>query len=140
MPTPRQVLDRLSRNELLALADAHRLIIGDRRVKAHIADRIEMTGPPMLELLAGLSRDRLAELCRLLGLDGGGRAKAPLITRLAGSSQQALAFALSSPGAAVSPPPRPPPRGTLSNMDQATHNRIVSLSEAIKTASTSCGN
>lgn len=35
MPTPRQVLDPLSRNELLALVDAHRLFIGDRRVKAH---------------------------------------------------------------------------------------------------------
>ncbi|WP_437614432.1 hypothetical protein WMF20_15535 [Sorangium sp. So ce834] len=52
MPTPRQVLDLLSRNELLALADAHRLIVVDRRVKAHIADRIEMTGPPIPELLA----------------------------------------------------------------------------------------
>ncbi|WP_437487718.1 hypothetical protein WME75_07380 [Sorangium sp. So ce1014] len=29
MPTPRQVLHLLSRNELLALADAHRLMIGD---------------------------------------------------------------------------------------------------------------
>ncbi|XXY77434.1 class I SAM-dependent DNA methyltransferase [Sorangium sp. So ce295] len=127
MPTPRQVLDLLSRNELLALADAHRLSIGDRRVKAHIADRIEMTGPPMPDLLVGLSRDRLAELCRQFGLDGGGRAKAPLITRLAGSSQQALPWAPSSPGAAVSSSPRPLPRGTLSNMDQATHNRIISF-------------
>ncbi|WP_441291478.1 hypothetical protein ACSRUE_14355 [Sorangium sp. KYC3313] len=49
MPTPRQVLDHLSRNELLALADPHRLIIGDRRAKTHIADRIEMTGPHDLD-------------------------------------------------------------------------------------------
>jgi hypothetical protein len=32
MPAPRPILDILSRNELLALADEHRVIVGDRRV------------------------------------------------------------------------------------------------------------
>ena len=83
MPAPRQILDLLTRHELLALADEHRVIVGDRRVKSHIADQLETRGPLLAEMLAGFSRNRLAELCRLLGLDGGGRAKAPLVERLA---------------------------------------------------------
>jgi type I restriction enzyme M protein len=71
MPTPRQVLDLLSRDELLALADGHGLIVGDRRVKAHIADQLETTGPGAARMFGGFSRDRLADLCRALGLDGG---------------------------------------------------------------------
>ena len=133
MPTPRQVLDLLSRNELLALADGHRIIVGDRRVKSHIVDRLETTGPAQGELLAGLSRDRLAELCRLLGLEGGGRAKAPLIARLATPLEKP---ARSPSPAAVAPKagdvpaparPRAPPRAPFSSMDQATHNKIVSF-------------
>jgi hypothetical protein len=32
-----------SRDELLALADGHRVIVGDRRVKAHIDEQLETT-------------------------------------------------------------------------------------------------
>jgi type I restriction enzyme M protein len=85
MPTPRQVLDLLSRDELLALADGHGVIVGDRRVKSHIADQLEATWPGAAQMFGGFSRDRLADLCRALGLDGGGRAKAPLVERLAGT-------------------------------------------------------
>jgi type I restriction enzyme M protein len=94
MPTPRQVLDVLSREELLACADGHGVIVGDRRVKSHIADQLEAKGTALAEVLAGLSRDRLKELCRALALDDGGKEKAHLIARLAAES---------------APPSSPPP-------------------------------
>jgi type I restriction enzyme M protein len=86
MPTPRQVLDLLSRDELLALADSHGVIVGDRRVKSHIADQLEASGPGLAGMLGGLSRDRLKELCRALDLDDAGKEKAGLVGRLAATA------------------------------------------------------
>jgi type I restriction enzyme M protein len=109
MPTLRQVLDLLSRDELLALVDAHGVIVGSRRAKAHLADRLEEKGLAPDLLLGGLSRDRLGELCRALGLDDGGRAKAPLIERLSGGpSTSTPAPQLALPLGEVAPPSRAP--------------------------------
>lgn len=137
MPTPRQILDLLSRDELLGLVDGHDVIVGNRRIKSHIADRLEERGAPLAELMAGLSRDRLAELCRLLGLDGGGRAKAPLIARLAAPPEAAVqppaaqleipAVTRRVPAAPANPRNRPPLHAPVSNMDQATHTKIISF-------------
>lgn len=83
MPPTRQILDLLSRDELLELVGKHDVTVGDKRVKSHLADRLEEKGPPLATLLAGFSRDALKELCRKLGLDDGGREKAVLVARLA---------------------------------------------------------
>lgn len=104
MPTPRQVLDLLSRDELLALADEHQVIVGDRRVKAHIAEQLDTKGPALGEMIAGLPRDRLAELCRTLGLDDSGKAKQPLIERLAGTGTMAPAEAATAGSVAPAAP------------------------------------
>ena len=69
MPAPREVLDLLSRDELLGLVDEHGMIVGDRRIKAHLLDRPEDKGPALRALLAGLSRDRLKELCVVNDID-----------------------------------------------------------------------
>src|SRR6185369_4279788 len=82
MPTKRQVLDVLSKDELARLVQQHGVIVGGRG-RAHLAERLEEKGPAVHELLAGFSRDRLKELCRELGLDDGGRDKATLVARLA---------------------------------------------------------
>jgi type I restriction enzyme M protein len=84
MPTKRQVLDLLTRDELGGLVDRHEVIVADRRSKTHLADRLEEKAPALAELLAGFSRDRLKELCRDLGLDDTGKEKAALVERLAG--------------------------------------------------------
>jgi type I restriction enzyme M protein len=84
MATKRQVLDLLSRDELHELVDHHHVAVSDRRSKAHLAERIDESGPGIADLLAGFSRDRLKELCRALELDDGGREKAVLLERLAG--------------------------------------------------------
>jgi type I restriction enzyme M protein len=82
MPTKRQVLDLLSRDELADLADRRALTVPDRRSKARIAEALEADGPSLSELLADFSRARLKELCRALDLDDGGREKALLLMRL----------------------------------------------------------
>jgi type I restriction enzyme M protein len=87
MPTKRQVLDLLTRDELLRLVDRHDVIVGDRRQKAHLAERLDEKAPALPELLADLSRDRLKEICRALGLDDAGKEKAALVERIAGGAK-----------------------------------------------------
>jgi type I restriction enzyme M protein len=91
MPTARQVLDLLSRDELLRLVDRHGVIVGSRQQKAHLVERLEEKGPALPELLADFSRDRLKEICRSLGLDDSGKEKAGIIARIAGDAPTAEA-------------------------------------------------
>jgi len=85
MPSKRDALSLLTRDELLAVVDRFELPIADRRVKDQL---IEAIGPSkratLDEALADCSRDRLKELCRALGLDDGGKEKAALVDRIVG--------------------------------------------------------
>jgi type I restriction enzyme M protein len=97
MPTKRQVLDLLNRNELTALVEAHSLKVADRRVKDSFVEALMLTRKvEVADALADLSRERLKELCRALELDESGRFKAALIARLAANEHDA-------------PSSRPPP-------------------------------
>ena len=87
MPTKRQVLETLTRNELLNLADLHGLEVEDRRVRDQLIDAAASSRKVALaDALAEFSRDRLKELCRELGLDEAGREKAQLVERLTGQA------------------------------------------------------
>jgi type I restriction enzyme M protein len=137
VPTLRQVLDLLSRDELLQLADGHGVIVGDRRVKAHIADQLEANGPTQAALLAGLRRDRLKELCRGLGLPDAGRDKASLVERLAaegGGDPRTSRGQLSLPGAApASPRPGPssrPPSSSAKRPESGTAPPVTPLTQS----------
>lgn len=108
MPTARQLLDLLTRDELLHLVDHHGVTVRDRRQKAHLAEQLEAKAHPLPELLQGLSRDRLKELCRALGLDDSGKEKAAIIARLAGTAASpAPAPAAAKPSPARAPGARP---------------------------------
>ena len=87
MPTTCQVLDLLTRDELLRLVERLGVIVGDRRVKAHLVERLDEEAPPLPDLLADLSHDRLKEICRALGLDDAGKEKAALLDRIAGGAK-----------------------------------------------------
>ncbi len=83
MPTKREVLDLLKRDELLAAIEQYQIDVSDRRARESLVDalaasrRVDLSG-----VLADLSRDRLKEACRALALDDGGREKSLLIDRL----------------------------------------------------------
>ncbi len=76
MPKKRDVLAALKRDELVDALDAHGLEVADRRVRDGLVDALARSRSVRLDdWLVGLSRDRLKELCRQLGLDDSGRAK-----------------------------------------------------------------
>lgn len=87
MPSKRQVVEVLHRNELVVLADLHELEVEDRRVKDHLVDAVAGSRKVALgDALLEFPRDRLKELCRELGLDDSGREKSLLVARLTGQA------------------------------------------------------
>lgn len=92
MPSKRTVIERLSRDELLAIVDRFELAVADRRAKDGLVDAVASSKKATLtEILPALSRDRLKEICRALDLDDSGREKSALVERLAGTKPAAEA-------------------------------------------------
>lgn len=88
MASKRELLELLSRDELQALTDRHGLSVADRRVRAQLIEAIARVASVSAETVVdGLSRDRLKEICRAVGVDDGGREKAVLVERLAGNGE-----------------------------------------------------
>ncbi len=83
MPSKRTVLEQLTRDELIGLVDRNSVEVKDRRAREHLIDALSGSRKVNLQIsLAGYGRDRLKEVCRVLGLDDGGKAKATLVERL----------------------------------------------------------
>ncbi|HKO46072.1 MAG TPA: class I SAM-dependent DNA methyltransferase [Polyangiaceae bacterium] len=83
MVQKRDVLQLLGRDELVAIVDRFELSPPDRRVKDGLIESVATSKKATLsEILPGLSRDRLKEICRALEVDASGREKAALIERL----------------------------------------------------------
>ena len=108
MPSKRDVLAHLTRDELLAAADEFELTVADRRVKDQLVNAVASSKKASLaEILDGLSRHRLKEVCRSLGLDDTGKEKAVVVERLTGAPAQ------SAPDVAPKTTPATPnPTGT----------------------------
>ena len=109
MPTKRAVLGELTSHELRDSIDGYGLQVDDRRVRAQLVDALVRSRKVQLrEVLSGLSRDRLKELCRAFDLDDSGRRKADLVARLIGSTGAVKRGGSSAPagdsGSAVSEP------------------------------------
>ena len=86
MATKQNVLDLLSRDELLAAVDRLGLAVRDRRARAGLLHALTASKKTRLsDLLGFLPRERLRELCRELDLDDDGRNKAALIELLTGA-------------------------------------------------------
>ena len=85
VPTKRAILTELTSHELRAIVDGYELQVEDRRVKAQLVDALSRSRRVCVgEILGGLFRDRLKELCRAFDLDDSGRKKADLIAHLVG--------------------------------------------------------
>ena len=87
MATKRDVLAHLTRDERLAVVDRFTLAVPDRRAKEGLVEAVAASKKATLaEILPGYARERLKELCRALGLDDGGKEKAPIVERIVGLS------------------------------------------------------
>ncbi len=85
MPSKRDVLAQLGRDELVAIADRFDLAVDDRRVRDSLIAAVAASKRATLaDVLPSLSRDRLKELCRALGLEDSGKEKSALVERLTG--------------------------------------------------------
>jgi type I restriction enzyme M protein len=90
MPRKRDVLENLKRDELIAAAARFDVPVRDRRVRDDLIEVLAASRKAGLPgILEDLSRNRLKEICRALGLDDSGREKALLIDRLAGQDGHA---------------------------------------------------
>ena len=82
----RRALGVLSRDELSAITEKLELPVADRRsAAAHVEAICGKAGFDLGALLGGLRRERLKEICRELGLDDGGKEKAAILGRIAGT-------------------------------------------------------
>ena len=109
MPSKRDVLVLLTRDELLAIVDRFALSPPDRRAKDGLVETVASSKKATLaEVLPDLSRDRLKELCRALGLDDAGREKSMLVERLSGAKVNGEVAPPSSKSPAPSPSTPPP--------------------------------
>ena len=85
MPTKRAILAELTSHELRDAIDGYGLQVDDRRGSVQLVDALARSRRARVaEMLQGLSRDRLKELCRGFGLGDSGRTKADLVARLVG--------------------------------------------------------
>ena len=89
MPTKRAILAELTSPELRRSLDFYGLGIENPLDRANLVEAAAESGKGIAQVLAGLSRDRLKELCRTLNLDDSGRKKADLVARLAAPAQAA---------------------------------------------------
>ena len=85
MPSKREVLEQLKRDELLLAIDRFELEVDDRRVREKLVDALVSSRKASLaEILEDMPRVRLKDICRALDLDDSGREKALLVSRLTG--------------------------------------------------------
>jgi type I restriction enzyme M protein len=92
MSTKREILGVLTRPELQDLVSRFELAVQDRRVRDHLVDALAGSRRVALtDLLDGMSRDRLKEICRALGIDDSGKEKAVIVDRIAGVAKREAA-------------------------------------------------
>jgi type I restriction enzyme M protein len=86
MSTKREILEHLTRDELVAVVERFGLEVADRRAKAGLVEAVAGSKKAGLgDILGDLPRDRLKDLCRARGLDDSGREKAAIVERLLGT-------------------------------------------------------
>ena len=111
MPTKRPILAELTGPELRDVVRRYRLplSVDDLLVKAHLVDAVAGSRKARIgEVLLGLSRDRLKELCRAFTLDDSGRRKADLVARLVAPTGATERDTSPAPGADSSRTPGEP--------------------------------
>jgi type I restriction enzyme M protein len=99
MPSKRDILQLLHRDELLEVLDAHSLSVPDRRKKDDVIEAIASSKKTRLDdILSGFKREKLKEICRSLGVDDSGKEKGAIIERLTGPKREATQEPIPSSG------------------------------------------
>lgn len=129
MPSKRDILPHLTRDELLSAADRFELSIDKRGRKDELVEALAAS--PLDELLPTLSRNRLKEICRKLGLDDGGREKALIAARIldeaAPPAQQSALDAAWAAAATQDPKPQKARRGVRRKQTTTTKQTQTTL-------------
>jgi len=90
MPTKHAILDKLTADELSAIASSRALLVSDKPSNAELVDAVARSKlTSIASILSGYSRARLKTLCRDLGISDAGKEKADLIARITGSRAEA---------------------------------------------------
>ena len=120
MPAKRAILAELTSQELRDGLDSYALEVDDRRVKAQLVDALARSRKVQLgEVLSGLSRDRLKELCRAFDLDDSGRKNVDLVARLVGPTGAVQRGGSAAPAAdSARAPSEPEPSAELLSVSQ----------------------
>jgi hypothetical protein len=106
MPSKRQILEQLKRQELQANLDHYELEVADKRKAEQLVDALASSKKARLvDILSGLGRSRLKEICRALNIDYGGKKIADIVARLVGDDGQQLALSSSKPAKKKAPAP-----------------------------------
>jgi type I restriction enzyme M protein len=83
MPSKREILAELTKDELVSVVDQFDLSVSDRRKRDGLIEAVAASKKATLaEILPALQRDRLKALCQAFEFDDSGREKAVLIERL----------------------------------------------------------
>jgi len=139
MSRKRAVLEHLKKDELLDAVDRFELEVGDRRVREGLVDALAGSRRAALaEILGDLSRDRLKEICRALGLDDSGREKAGIIARLAGEAPAPVATAVATAPAARAAAEAAPSSIDRTPAPRTTRARAIKNSELYSSLWQSC--
>ncbi len=89
MSPKRRILALLTKHELIVAVDRLELAVQDRRMRSQLIGALARSRKAALpDILEQLSRDRLKQLCRELGLGDRGRSKAEIVARLLGTDDQ----------------------------------------------------
>ena len=120
MPTKRAILAELTSHELRSVVEGYGLEVVDRRVRTGLIDAVARSRKARIgEVLLGVSRNRLKELCRAFDLDDSGRKKADLVARLVGPAGAAKTGTRAAPAADSRPElSEPEPSANLLSVSQ----------------------
>jgi predicted nucleotide-binding protein len=87
MPTKRKIVAEFTRDELWQIIDEYKLPAEGRRSFDDLRPPVQRLPKKVLrEILVGLDRKRLKQICRALGLDDSGKEKADIADRLIGGN------------------------------------------------------
>jgi type I restriction enzyme M protein len=99
MPKKREILGALTRPELLDLASRFEIHANARTPKDDLVHALGSSHRATIPfILERMSRDRLKEICRSLGLDDSGKEKGAIIERLTGPKREATQEPIPSSG------------------------------------------